>query len=522
MIAGDFMATVTLTEYYANLNGWEGYLLDALDDATVNGTGTTFKITLGANSEFAGYVITVKGTGFNYVNGIATEGTMSGLVIKDAQGHTVIAVAGLATGTMASDLSLFQANVFGWENGGHHGAQPVNAWSALLSGNDVIKGASGNDWRPMLGLDAGSDIYNMGSGNDFVYGGSGADTITGGDGWDTYSFGSTVQDIGFSISQGITVNSDAGTMIDCWGFTDHFTGIEYLVGSVLADVFNGGAGDDNFAGLRGNDTFTGGGGGSDMIRYHDDTFHGGNLGIIANLEVSTVGGIYGTIRDGFGNTDTTLNIENVGGTRYGDVFVGSSAQNNFAGGEGKDSYNGDLGADWVFLGWRFGGQLQAGIVVDLTRAAGQIRNDGFGNVENAVSIENVAGGDFNDRIKGSTGQNFIDGQDGRDTMTGAGGADRFMFVQREHFGDGDVITDFHSGVGANQDVLQIFVSNWGATDTLHLVNGTAATGAFSTFVYNAANDTLYWDEDGTGTLGQIAVCVLTNVAALSVNNFDLV
>jgi Ca2+-binding RTX toxin-like protein len=162
------------------------------------------------------------------------------------------------------------------------------------------------------------------------------------------------------------------------------------------------------------------------------------------------------------------------------------------------------------------------VVVDLTRAFGQIRNDGFGNVENAVSIENIAGGDFNDRIKGSTGQNWLDGQDGKDTMTGAGGADRFQFVQREHFGDGDVITDFHAGAGANRDVLQIFVSNWGATDTLHLVNGTAATGAFSTFIYNAANDTLYWDADGIGAEAKIAVCVLTNVAALTAANFDLV
>ena len=241
------------------------------------------------------------------------------------------------------------------------------------------------------------------------------------------------------------------------------------------------------------------------------------------MSVSVSGGvIHGTIRDGFGNTDTTGNIENIAGTRYDDVFVGSSAHNNFAGGEGKDSYDGGAGADHIFLNWRFTDQVQTGVVVDLTRASGQIRNDGYGNVENAISIENIVGSAQNDRITGSAGQNWLVGADGRDILKGAGGADFFQFDRSSEFGDGDRITDFHAGAGADQDVLQIFVANWGATNTLHLVNGTAATGAFSTFIYNAANDTLYWDADGTGAQAKIAVCVLTNVAALSAANFDLV
>ena len=518
------MATVTLTDYFANLNGWQGNLLDAGGgDASTLGTGTSLRVTLGASSQFAGYVITISGTGFTYLNNVATGGTMTGLAIADAQGHTVLTVAGLAAGTMASDLSLLQSFMFGWDGvWGHQGSFPFNAWGTLLSANDTFTGTGLNDDMAMIGFGGGNDVFNAQGGNDTVQGGLGADTINGGDGWDVFSFTSTFFTEGLSITQGAIFNIGAGTVVDCWGFTDHFTSIEYFIGSVLGDTFNGGAGNDNFAGVRGNDSFNGGSGGNDMVRYQDDALFGGNFGIIADLEVSLVGGIHGTIRDGFGNIDTTLNIEDIGGTRYGDVFVGSSAQNNFAGGEGKDRYNGELGADWVFLGWRFSDQIQTGVVVDLTRATGQIRNDGFGNVETAISIENVAGGDFNDRIKGSAGQNWIDGQDGRDTMTGAGGADRFQFVQREHFGDGDVITDFQSGGGGNQDQLQIFVSNWGATNTLHLVNGTAATGAFSTFIFNAVNDTLYWDADGTGAQAKIAVCVLTNVASLSGANFDLV
>ena len=525
LISGDFMATVTLTDYFANLNGWQARLLDAGGgDASVLGTPTSLRITLGASSEFAGYVITVSGTGFTYVNNVATGGTMTGLVIADAQGHTVLSVAGLAAGTMASDLSLFASNVFGWDSlDWHNGASPFNAWGSLLSGNDTFIGSGLNDDMHMIGFGGGNDVYNMQGGGDNVQGGLGSDTINGGDGWDTFSFTSTFFTEGVSIIQGATFNIDAGTVVDCWGFTDRFTSIEYFIGSVLADTFNGGAGDDNFSGVRGNDSFNGGSGGSDMVRYQDDAWHGGNFGIVADLEVSTVGGIHGTIRDGFGNIDTTLNIENVSGTRYNDTLVGSSANNNLAGGEGKDRYDGGLGGqDWVFFNWWFTDQVQTGIVVDLSRATGQIRNDGFGNIETALSIEGIGGNDHGDKIKGSATRNWIEGADGKDTMTGAGGQDEFMFISRDHFGDGDRITDFHAGAGVDQDVLQIHVSNWGATTNLHLVNGTAATGAFSTFIFNAVNDTLYWDADGTGAQAKIAVCVLTNVASLSGANFDLV
>ena len=72
-----------------------------------------------------------------------TGGTMSGLVIADAQGNTVLTIAGLAAGTMARDLALFAFNVFGWQgNDGQYGPYQFNAWGMLLSGNDLIAIAS--------------------------------------------------------------------------------------------------------------------------------------------------------------------------------------------------------------------------------------------------------------------------------------------------------------------------------------------------------------------------------------------
>lgn len=520
------MATVTLTSYFASLDGWQGQLLEASAGTVVNTrTSTTFAYTYPADHQFPGYKVTITGSGFTYDGTTPTGGTMNKIVITDNLGNPVITISGLAADTMASDLALFASYSFGFEypDGGGSGPQTKSAWSLILSGNDVINGTAGDDYRGLPGMSAGNDTYNMKGGNDWVLGGMGNDTVNGGDGFDTFSFEETHYNEGMSATRGINVNVATGTVIDAWGYTDKVTGIEQFIGSSYNDVFLGGASEDRFAGLRGIDTFKGGSGGNDWVVYDQDRWFGGLAGIVVDLSVTVSGGtINGTIRDGFGNTDKTVNIESVAGTVYGDLFIGSSAQNNFAGGEGKDNYIGDGGADWVFLHWRFSDQVQTGVVVDLTRASGQIQNDGYGNVEDAISIENIVGSSQNDKIKGSAGQNWIDGHDGKDTLTGAGGNDFFQFVDRNHFGDGDVITDFNAAAGANHDVLQIFVSNWGATDTLNLVNGTAATGAFSTFIFNAANDTLYWDPDGTGAQAKIAVAVLTNVASLSADDFDLV
>ena len=135
------MATVTMTSYFNALDGWPGNLLDAYDGATINTkTATAFAFTYPPSHQFAGYKVTVTGTGFAYSGDTPTAGTMSKIVITDDSGHTVLTVAGLAANTPASDLSLFAANVFGWDTpGGGQGSQQLNTWSMLLSGNAVVR-----------------------------------------------------------------------------------------------------------------------------------------------------------------------------------------------------------------------------------------------------------------------------------------------------------------------------------------------------------------------------------------------
>lgn len=521
------MARLTLTERYSDLNDWPGRLFEAEGTTVFTARSSTkFSFTYPASHDFADFRVVATGIGFSYAGGLPTAGNISKVVVYNGSGQAVLTFDNFTSGTLASSLSQFSSSIFGSRNTAGNGPSPdgEGAWSMLLSGKDVIIGTEGNDRRGVEGFNSGNDTFRMLGGDDYVEGGIGNDTILGGAGVDEISFRQTTYNTGNAAFQGISVNMTTGKLTDCWGGTDTFSGIERITGSRFDDIFVGSAGRDEFVGLRGNDTFRGGAD-QDRVRYDSDDRQGGHLGIAADLETSKVGDVIrGVIRDGFGNRDVVIDIERVNGTRYNDRFVGSSERNAFGGGEGRDFYNGMGGGDAVNFDNNFSGANQTGIIVNLQRGTNQIRNDGYGNVETAVSIEEIWGSLKNDRIIMTGADNFIFGKDGADIMTGAGGNDRFAWENGNEFGDGDRITDFDASGAANIDELLFEVGNFAnMTTTLRLVNGTQATAASGVgqFVFNAANDTLYWDRNGSAAGGSTAVVVLQDVDALSAANFDL-
>lgn len=533
------MATITLTSFFSSLQDWPGRLLEAPTGTTVlTQNATTFLVRYPASGgAYPNYRLEVTGTGFTYNNGEPIAGTMTRVRVLDGSGNVVITFGALGANPVANDFSQFYASVFGTlgNDGEGVGTEPMMAWSHLMAGNDTITGTNGVDDQGIVGFDLGNDVYNMLGGDDWIVGGFGNDTYNGGDGFDTLSFNETNYIMGAAAFRGATINVQTGVVLDPWGGTDRITGIEEFRGSRLADSFIGSNTErDRFMGLRGRDTFDGGansydGAGvvtddrRDEVRYDRDVRDGGRRGIVVDLETSFASGsVRGTIRDGFGNLDTVIDIERVIGTKFNDTFVGSRMNNVFAGMEGVDSYNGGAGFDTINFGRSYGsGGPTAGIRVDFTRASGQIQNDGFGNVENAISIEAVWGTARGDSVRGGAAAEEFALHDGRDTMTGGGGSDTFVWESRAEFGDGDVVTDF-AATGAAADKLAFYTPDIaGMNTTLRLVNGTAATTAQATFIYNAANDTLYWDPDGTGATAALAVVKLTNVASLSASNFEL-
>jgi serralysin len=522
------MVAISLTARFSDLNNWPGNLFDARDGGVVVAqTATHFTFRHGASDDqFPGYRIQVTGTGLTYQGGEATGGNITGLRVLDGAGNLVVSFTGFTANTVSSDFSQFWVNLFGSRDAQGDGPNPDGyaAWSHLLLRNDVITGTSGDDGRTLVGLNGGNDRFLMLGGDDQVSGGVGNDTINGGDGFDRLSFRETTYNDGQSAFQGITVNMAAGTVKDCWGGTDRIISIEAIEGSRFNDVFIGDAQRNEFVGLRGRDVFRGGAE-QDQIKYDNDHWQGGRRGIVVDLQTSVVNGsIHGTVRDGFGQIDTTYDIERVSGTRYNDTFVGSFEKNVFWGGEGRDSYDGGAGTeDQVRFNRDFVGNDVGSVVIDLTRATGQVRNDGFGNVETMVRIEGFELGGAADTFKGNAADNFVAAREGADLLTGGGGNDEFGWYGDYDIQQRDRITDFNaSGAASAVDKLAFYSPDFdGMTGTLRLVNGTAATFNGGQFVYNAANDTLYWDPDGTGSDAAIAVVKLDNVASLSAANFDI-
>jgi serralysin len=529
------MANVTLTALFGNLNDWPGHLLEARgDEIFLARTATAFSYRYGASHDFAGYTVTATGTAFTYLSGDPIGGTMSGLTIRNAVGQVVLTVTGL-TG-LASNLSQIMSDVFGSaipDTG--PGPDPIGAWSHLLSGNDTIFGTVGNDREGFPGVDVGNDTYLLGAGDDEVNGGIGNDSYNGGIGYDVLTFRSTSYNEGNAGFRGVTINVMVGTVLDCWGGTDRFTGFEGFGLSRFSDVFIGNnTQQDDITGYRGNDIIDGGANTFDLqgnqtsdrddrVQYGDDYWQGGRFGIVANLQVAIVAGsIRGTVRDGFGNTDTLFDIERVAGTRFADAITGSSVGNVFRGYEGRDTFNGGAGFDALDFGSSTMGTDPFGVNVNLALATGQIINDGFGNIETAISFEELRGSNAADIFRGNALNNKIEGRGGSDTLSGQGGQDKFVFYeQRETAGSVDRITDF-AATGLGIDTLAFQTTNWSnMSATLRLVNGTAATTAFGTFLFDAATDQLIWDANGTGLGERTIIAVLPNVAALSAANFEL-
>ncbi len=354
------MSTITLTALFNDLDNWPGRLFEAVDGtAILTKTATNFTFRYPATgTDFPNYRILVQGSGFGYDGNVPIQGNMTLVRIYDATGQIVLTISNLQSNPFGADLSQFYANVFGSRSpDGNDGPGPDGkvAWSHLMAGNDIINGTAGDDQRGLVGFDYGNDTYNMGLGDDYVTGGIGNDTMNGGDGYDFLSYDETIYNEGAPAFRGVSINTTTGVALDPWGGTDRFTGFEEFRGSRFNDTFIGNSDRDRFTGLRGRDTFDGGEDSYDVngvrtedrrdqVSYHNDSNSGGARGILVNLETSYLNGsIRGTIRDGFGNIDTVIDIERVVGTRYNDTFNGSRMNNQFSGGEGRDTYNGGDG-----------------------------------------------------------------------------------------------------------------------------------------------------------------------------------
>ncbi len=305
-----------------------------------------------------------------------------------------------------------------------------------MGGNDTITAGGGND---TIHVQGGRSTVFAGEGNDMIYatdvyqgsfdGGSGIDTFVytgaayGGhfnlnNGANSQIGGSSVrlqlkniENLMLGKHADTVIGSNEANVIHAGGGNDKVYGHggnDRLYGEAGDDLLDGGAGDDFLDGGAGNDTLIGGAG------YDTANYAGRATGI-------SVSG--NTVRVGHNEIDTLNTIERIIGTDHADQFVAMRGMD-YVGGKGNDTFysapganlfDGGEGTDYVSYA-----AASAAVHVDLGVGRGY---SGEATGDRLVSIENMAGSAYGDKLIGSNGVNHLFGLDGDDEIRGMGGND---------------------------------------------------------------------------------------------------
>jgi serralysin len=390
----------------------------------------------------------------------------------------------------------------------------------LGAGDDTGSGLGGND--AILG-GAGVDTIDGGDGNDNLQGGAGDDNLRGGAGADILNGGADIDTAIYTEGPaGVTVDLLTGIGVGGNAQGDTLIGIENLIGSTLADTLTGNAGANLLRGWTGNDVLRGGAGadtlngeaGIDTASYTE-----GAVGVGVNLTTGT--GVGGNSQG-----DVLIDIENVDGSNLNDLIVGSAVANVLRGLNGDDVLRGMAGADTLDGGAGFDAatytESATGVAVNLTTGIG-IGGNAAGDI--LIGIENISGSQFNDILIGNAGANALVALNGKDTLTGNAGADRFLFTAVGETPVGanrDIITDFNHSQGDRIELAAIDANTVVAGNQAFAFIG---SGAFTNvagqlrFAASGTDTIVAGDVNGDGVAD--FNIQLTGVIALVVGDFSL-
>jgi Ca2+-binding RTX toxin-like protein len=338
-------------------------------------------------------------------------------------------------------------------------------------GPQTITGTSGDDdFRPdfyKIYFENGTlddDTISMGAGFDYGWLTPGADKIDGGSGFNTIEILLTINTVdqteaAYNISPDASnkyvidssiFNTAAGTYEITYRLKDPvpfvtpkltFTGtlknFDSFLGGIGDNTFIGSAGGEYLSYFKdfceffrpgaGNDVIKGGAG-WDLLAYeysNDEVLPSDTLDpdyYVVRTQGITVNYASKTVLDGVGGTDTFSGIERILGTRFGDTFNGSGADETMCGDVGgADKFNGSGGTDTVyFIPYEQFGQPTVGVTADLTLGTG---SGGNGQTFTFTSIEKLEGTFVADKLTGSKNADTFLSFDGDDTLSGKGGDD---------------------------------------------------------------------------------------------------
>lgn len=475
----------------ANTANW-GDLL-AFSDAT---TGVTVDLTAGTASDGQG--------GTDILSGIeGVQDTRFDDILKGNSGRNYFQM-GAGDDSVDGQGGLDNVQYVGARAGVTINLRTGTATGSAIGSDKLssIESASGSYFNDTITLGdfdgggasghAGDDSLTGGTLNDNFSGGSGNDSFSGGSGVDAALYHNTDFDGGTKAltNKGVTVNLKTGIAIDNWGDTDTLTSIEFAGGSGLDDALTGGNtasgtgitdGFEGFRGLAGNDTIDGGAG-------FDRAYYDNSPGAV---NVTLGGTANGTASDGWGGTDTLINIEEVRASAFGDTLNGSDtgAFESFEGLAGNDLIDGKGGRDRASYDIS-----PAAINVNLAIGVAQ---DGLGGTDTLRNIEEVRGSAFNDTIVGDGKANFLEGRLGDDALDGGAGHDIAIYSNSSGGVTVNLATGKASGAAGN-DTLAGIETVWGSAFADALTGDAASNGLRG----GGGNDTI---DGGAGTDAAIFV-----------------
>ena len=314
----------------------------------------------------------------------------------------------------------------------------------------------------------GNDTLLAGFSTDFLYGDAGNDSLSGkfslldgGDGNDTLYGGNWTLDIpGATKVPAVTLSGGSGS--------------DYIYGALgsVANIYNGGLGDDTIIFTTTNDSLLGEG------------------SVEGNDKISFVGGLA------------------KGGTGVSFVLFDTLGNNTISGSDGNDSIVTGSGADFLQ-----GGSVAASAQLDV----------GFGDDTLIAGGGNdyLFGGSGSDVLFGEAGNDTLQGGTQRDTLVGGEGSDAFLYQFKSDLSGtiADIITDFKSSedklffsrapggfafdprLGVPTTELsfdQFIVLDKGSYDGGG-ANTQAPTSVGPVLVYEKASGVLWYDSDGGGS-----------------------
>ncbi len=286
-----------------------------------------------------------------------TEGVTANLAVGVAAETDVISGVETLTGSAYADTLTGSAGDDTINGGG--GNDTITG----AAGNDTLNGGDGNDTFVEGAADSGSDVFNGGAGIDDVdYSGRDVNAVH------VTMDGVAADDGEYSVDGEDVYNGEADNVkadvenITC-GDTE-----DTVVGNALANVIDGGPGNDTLSGAAGNDVFPQGSVEPDAIDADADTISGGagvdtvdysdRAGdLLVTLGTGSGASLVQVADDGTADVDGDTegaqsegdnlhaDVENVYGGDGDDDITGNESANELVGGAGVDTLTGGAGDD---------------------------------------------------------------------------------------------------------------------------------------------------------------------------------